>query len=121
MTFDNRGRLILGLDDVGIGRLTLNSDPSKTKFEKIEKYSQNIAGGVLYAYDSLYVSATNSNGFYRLKDTTGDDQYDQMKLLKTMEYHSRFGHGSNQIVLGPDKTDLSDCRKRRQFPGRGRT
>ncbi|MDF1744781.1 MAG: c-type cytochrome [Gimesia sp.] len=102
MTFDNRGRLILGLDDVGIGRLTLNSDPSKTKFEKIENTLKHCRG-VLYAYDSLYVSATNSNGFYRLKDTTGDDQYDQMKLLKTMEYHSRFGHGSNQIVLGPDK------------------
>lgn len=101
MTFDDRGRLILGLDDVGIGRLTLNRDPSKTKFEKIENTFKHCRG-VLYAHKSLYVNATNSNGFYRLKDTTGDDQFDQVQLLKKMDYRSRFGHGHNQIVLGPD-------------------
>lgn len=101
MTFDHRGRLILGLDDVGVGRLTLHEDPSQSKFERIESTFKHCRG-VLYAHDSLYVSATNGKGFYRLKDTTGDDQFDQRQLLKKLEYRSRFGHGNNQIVLGPD-------------------
>ncbi|QDT96035.1 c-type cytochrome [Gimesia aquarii] len=101
MTFDDRGRLILGLDDVGVGRLTLNHDPSKVKFEKIENTFKHCRG-VLYAHNSLYVSVTNGKGFYRLQDTTGDDQFDQKTLLKKLDYRSRFGHGCNQIVLGPD-------------------
>ena len=59
--------------------------------------------GVLYAYESLYVSATNSKGFYRLRDTTGDDQFDEVRLLKEFDYKWRYGHGTNQVVLGPDK------------------
>ncbi len=101
MTFDNKGRLILGLDDKGIARLTLNNDPKKTKFERIENTFRHCRG-VLYAHDSLYVSVTNGNGFYRLKDTSGDDQFDQVQLLTKLDYNSRYGHGSNQIKLGPD-------------------
>ncbi len=102
MTFDDRGRLILGLDDVGLGRLTLNDDPAKIKFEKVDNTLKHCRG-VLYAHNSLYVSETNGEGLHRFKDTTGDDQFDQRQLLKNLDYRSRFGHGSNQIVLGPDK------------------
>lgn len=102
MTFDNQGRIILGLDDVGLGRITLDDEPDKIKFEKIEKTFKHCRG-VLYAHNSLYVNATNGKGFYRLQDTTGDDQFDRIQLLKKMDYRSRFGHGHNQIVLGPDK------------------
>ena len=102
MTFDDRGRIILGLDDVGLGRITLNNDPTKTSFEKIDTTFKH-PRGVLYAHDSLYVSETNGEGLHRLKDTTGDDQFDQRQLLKKLDYRSRFGHGHNQIVLGPDK------------------
>lgn len=102
MTFDDRGRIILGLDDVGLGRITLNNDPTKTRFEKIDTTFKH-PRGVLYAHDSLYVSETNGEGLHRLKDTTGDDQFDQRQLLKKLDYRSRFGHGHNQIVLGSDK------------------
>jgi len=101
MTFDEKGRLILGLDDKGLARLTLNDTPDKTTFERIENTFRHCRG-VLYAHNSLYVSATNSNGFYRLKDTTGDDQFDQVQLLTKLDYNPRYGHGSNQIKLGPD-------------------
>ncbi|HAW30018.1 MAG TPA: heme-binding protein, partial [Planctomycetaceae bacterium] len=102
MTFDDRGRIILGLDDVGLGRITFNDDPAKTSFEKIDKTFKH-PRGVLYAHNSLYVSETNGQGLHRLKDTTGDDQFDQRQLLKKLDYRSRFGHGHNQIVLGPDQ------------------
>lgn len=101
MTFDDRGRLLIGLDEVGIARLTLHPNPAKIRFQKVEQTLRHCRG-VLYAYDSLYVSATNSQGFYRLRDTRGDDRFDRVELLKKLDYRSRFGHGSNQVVLGPD-------------------
>ncbi|WP_339727436.1 heme-binding protein [uncultured Gimesia sp.] len=102
MTFDDQGRLILGLDDVGLGRLTLNDDPKQIPFEKIDNTLKHCRG-VLYAHNSLYISETNGKGLHRFKDTNGDGQFDQRQLLKKLEYGSRFGHGSNQIVLGPDQ------------------
>ena len=102
MTFDDRGRVILGLDDVGLGRLTLNDKTGKVAFEKIDDKLKHCRG-VLYAHDSLYISETNGEGLHRFRDTNGDDQFDQRQLLKPLDYRSRFGHGSNQLVLGPDK------------------
>lgn len=101
MTFDNKGRLILGLDNLGLARLTLGKNRSDDKFEIVETTLKHCRG-LLYAHGRLYVSATNSNGFYQLKDTTGDDHYNEIRLLKTLDYQSRFGHGGNQVVLGPD-------------------
>lgn len=102
MTFDDQGRLILGLDDVGLGRLTLNDDPARIKFEKIDTQLKHCRG-VLYAHNSLYISETNGQGLHRFQDTNGDGQFDQRQLLKKLDYRSRFGHGSNQLVLGPDQ------------------
>ena len=101
MTFDDRGRLIVARDDVGLIRMTLDGS-SVTKVESIEKTLKHCRG-VLYAHESLYISATNSKGFYRFQDTDDDDQFDQLTQLRTLDYRSRYGHGSNQIVLGPDK------------------
>lgn len=102
MTFDDKGRLIVGLDDRGLGRITLNEDPKQIQFEKIDNTLKHCRG-VLFAHNSLYVSETNGQGLHRLSDTSGDGQFDQRQLLKKLEYNSRFGHGSNQIVLGPDQ------------------
>ena len=102
MTFDDRGRVILGLDDVGLGRLTFNDKTDKVAFEKIDDKLKHCRG-VLYAHDSLYISETNGEGLHRFQDTNGDGQFDQRQLLKLLDYRSRFGHGSNQLVLGPDK------------------
>ncbi|MEQ8856256.1 c-type cytochrome [Gimesia sp.] len=102
MTFDDRGRVILGLDDVGLGRLTFNDNTDKVAFEKIDDKLKHCRG-VLYAHDSLYISETNGEGLHRFQDTNGDGQFDQRQLLKPLDYRSRFGHGSNQLVLGPDK------------------
>ena len=102
MTFDERGRVILGRDVLGIARLTISDDPKNTRYELIEKTLRHCRG-VLYAHKSLYVCATNDKGFYRLQDTDGNDQFDKMELLKRIDYLSRLGHGSNQVVLGPDQ------------------
>ena len=101
ITIDDRGRLIIGRDDVGLARITLSGD-SQPRYELIEDTLKHCRG-VLYAHDSLYVCATNSEGFYRLRDTNHDDMFDEVALLKPMDYRSRYGHGTNQVVLGPDK------------------
>ena len=100
MTFDDQGRIILGLDTVGLARLTLSEDTKDVHFSRIDNTLQHCRG-VLYAHDALYVSATDSKGFYRLRDVNHDGQFEEKVLLKPMDYRSRYGHGTNQIILGP--------------------
>jgi putative heme-binding domain-containing protein len=102
MTFDDRGRVILGRDKRGIVRLTLNAELSGVDQSEVVEDTLQHCRGVLYAHNSLYVCATNSRGFYRLRDTDGDDRFDDVQQLKFMDYQSRYGHGTNQVVLGPD-------------------
>ncbi|MCC7338057.1 MAG: c-type cytochrome [Pirellulaceae bacterium] len=102
MTFDDHGRLILGRDTRGIVRLTLTDNRSAVEgFEVLENTLLHCRG-ILWTHGSLYVCATDSKGFYRLRDTNADDQFDCVELLKPLDYQSRYGHGTNQIVLGPD-------------------
>jgi glucose/arabinose dehydrogenase len=102
MTFDDRGRVILGRDKRGVVRLSLSADRRGVdQFEVLENTLQHCRG-VLYAHNSIYVCATDSRGFYRLRDTDGDDRFDDVQQLKFMDYQSRYGHGTNQVVLGPD-------------------
>jgi putative heme-binding domain-containing protein len=103
MTFDPQGRIIVGIDQQGLGRLTLSEEHDAAEFELLEGTEDlRHCRGVLYAFDSLYVSATNSNALYRLRDTDGDGQFDELELLTEMDYRSRYGHGANQIIPGPD-------------------
>ena len=108
MSFDNKGNIILGLDDVGVGHLDISTEGDEIPFKRINNSFKHCRG-VLYAHDSIYVSATNSQGFYRLQDTTGDGTFDKEELLLPLEYKSRFGHGMNQITLGPDNQIYLIC------------
>lgn len=103
MTFDDAGRIVVGLDDRGLARLTLDADPQTVAYEPLANTeSLRHIRGVLYAHDSLYVCATDSQGVYRLRDLDGDGQFEHPELLQHLPYASRYGHGTNQIVLGPD-------------------
>ncbi|HQX53788.1 MAG TPA: heme-binding protein, partial [Planctomycetaceae bacterium] len=102
MTFDDRGRVILGRDKRGVVRLSLSDDRgSVDRFEVIENTLKHCRG-ILWAHNGLYVVATDTSGFFRLRDTNGDDQLDSVQELKAFDYQSRYGHGPNQVVLGPD-------------------
>lgn len=103
MAFDDQGRLIVAKDSVGLLRLTLPKRPDqKIQVESIEKTLKHCRG-LLYAHKSLYVSATDSKAIYRLQDKDNDDQFETKELLKTVDYAWRYGHGTNQILLGPDQ------------------
>ena len=108
MDFDPRGRLVIAREKQGLLRLSLQSG----KIARVEVINEDLAEirGVLFAHDALYVNSNSHNlrtsprdrtgGLYRLRDSTGDDQYDEVKLLG--ERTQTGGHGRNDLTLGPD-------------------
>lgn len=104
LTTDNKGRLIAS-DQGGMGlyRITPPGIGSKsdTKVEKLD-VAMTSAHGLLFAFDSLYVSANGGpgSGLYRLKDTNGDDQYDDVKKLR--EIRGGGEHGPHALRHSPD-------------------
>lgn len=104
MTFDDKGRLFLGMESKGILRLTFSQaeDQKPPRVTAVETVNDDLeeCRGLLWAYDALYANANDSKGFYRLRDTTGDDLFDEKKLL--LETSGGVGHGRNHLRLGPD-------------------
>ena len=104
ITFDNRGRLIASdQGNQGLYRITPpplgSQDP--TRVEKLNLQLSS-AHGMLYAFDSLYLSINGGpgSGLYRARDTNGDDQYDQVQRLNTFSGGGE--HGPHAVRLGPD-------------------
>ena len=104
IAFDDKGRLIVSdQGDKGLCRITPpavgGSQPTK-----VERLDVKITGaqGLLYAFDSLYVSVNGGpgSGLYRLKDTSGDDQFDEVVKLK--EFRGGGEHGPHALRLSPD-------------------
>ncbi|MEO5957756.1 MAG: heme-binding protein, partial [Opitutaceae bacterium] len=65
------------------------------------------AHGLLYAFDSLYVMVNerpDRRGLWRLRDTNGDDQFDDIKFLREMKGSGE--HGTHAVVLAPDGKSL---------------
>ncbi|MGE5195110.1 MAG: c-type cytochrome, partial [Deltaproteobacteria bacterium] len=60
--------------------------------------------GMLYAFDALYVvvngDAAQGSGLYKVRDTDGDDTFDEVTLLKKFEGGGE--HGPHAVRLGPD-------------------
>ncbi len=102
MTTDPQGRLIIsGQPGQGIFRATLVQGEI-TKWEKLQ-LSLSGAMGMVYAHDSLYLTALDEDGYglFRCRDTNGDEQFDQIEKL------THFGgsgdeHGPHAVRLGPD-------------------
>jgi putative heme-binding domain-containing protein len=128
MTFDDKGRMITSDQYGALYRLTLspvgtdslgsieqlhigkaNAQPADSTKPKIE---MGYAQGLLYAFNSLYVMVNNrvnedfekGSGLYRLRDTDGDDQFDDIILLKALEGEGE--HGPHSVVLAPDKKSI---------------
>ena len=97
MAVDSQSRLTIAREDQGLLRLTLA--PGGNRVEVIDDTLQECRG-LLYAHDSLYANANGSKGLYRLRDTTGDDRFDQVTLLRS--WPGGEGHGRNDLALGPD-------------------
>lgn len=102
MTFDPKGRIIASDQSGPLYRLTPRGEAAPL----VERLDTPLgeAQGLLCAFDSLYVvvngGRAQGSGLYRLRDSDGDDQYDDVKLLKKFDGGGE--HGPHGVVLGPD-------------------
>ena len=108
MTFDPKGRIIASDQNGSLYRITLpKSESGPPDVERLD-VAIGMAQGLLCAFDSLYVvvngRAAQGSGLYRLRDTDGNDQYDQIELLKKLEGSGE--HGPHAVVLAPDQQSL---------------
>lgn len=111
LTTDNKGRLIASdQGNLGLCRITPPAVGSN-EVTKVEKLDADIssAQGLLYAFDSLYVSVNGGkgSGLYRLKDTNGDDQFDE--VVKIKEFRGAGEHGPHALRLSPDGKSIYVC------------
>jgi hypothetical protein len=114
LAFDPQGRAVIGREDRGLLRMTLaESGRSVTKVETIDDTLLECRG-LLFAHGSLYANANNSKGFYRLRDTDGDDRFDRVERLKDLPGGA--GHGRNGLALGPDGRIYMACGNNVQLP-----
>lgn len=113
MAFDPKGRLIVSdQDDKGVFRVTLPLADASIKVESLPGFpydpvdwgTRQVGGayGFLYAFDSLYMA--NMRGFYRIRDTDGDDQFDEFQLLQKLDMG--YEHSAHSIIQTFDKQGL---------------
>ncbi len=120
LAFDPKGRLTIAREKKGLLRMTLRDCragappatpdrqaerlPYKTDsaVEKVEVIDDALleCRGLLYAHGALYANANNSKVLVRLRDTDGDDVFDQTEELLRTE--GGVGHGRNHVKSGPD-------------------
>ncbi len=79
------------------------STPAEMKWERVQ-VPVGDAMGMLWAFDSLYVSGMGpqGRGIYRCKSSKGDGDLDTATLFKAIPGGAG-EHGAHAIVLGPDK------------------
>ena len=113
MAFDPKGRLIVSdQDDKGVFRVTLPTGGAGIKVESLPGFpyepvdwgKRKVGGayGFLYAFDSLYMA--NMRGFYRIRDTDGDDQFDEFTLLKKLDMG--YEHSAHSMIQTADGKGL---------------
>jgi putative heme-binding domain-containing protein len=115
LTVDPQGRLLAASQhEADIYRITppaFGDAGAETKVEKLGGAAARLgwSHGLLHAFDSLYVTVAEGNrttptGLHRLRDTTGDGQFDQSELI--IELKGGGEHGPHGLVVGPDGKSL---------------
>lgn len=100
MAFDPQGRLTIAREKRGLIRLAFDANHAGVQLVEVVDDELLECRGLLYAYDALYANANNSLALYRLRDTDGDDHFDDKQVLLRTE--GGVGHGRNHLKLGPD-------------------
>src|SRR5262245_7659830 len=110
MCADPKGRLIVSDQYGGLFRVTPPEIGGKASDTQVQKIPVDIgeAQGLLWAFDSLYVvvnkGAKYNHGLYRVRDTNGDGELDEVKLLRPLNGGGE--HGPHAVILSPDGKDL---------------
>ncbi|MEX1094613.1 MAG: c-type cytochrome [Planctomycetales bacterium] len=108
IAFDDKGRLIASdQEQKGLFRVTPPA-PGSGEPTRVEPLDAKItaAQGMVHAFGALYLSVNGGpgSGFYRARDTNGDDQYDEITLLKRFQGGGE--HGPHAVRLSPDGKSL---------------
>jgi putative heme-binding domain-containing protein len=111
LTVDPKGRLISSDPFGKLYRITL---PQTNEPPRVEPLTVEVGGarGLLHVAEDLYLIVNRNrngpnqpgSGLYRARDTSGDDQYDQVHLLR--EFDGDGEHGPHAVVLGLDRQSL---------------
>jgi len=107
MTVDDQGRLIASDQYGALYRITTPPAGKKVTSADVEEIPVELGGaqGLLWAHNSLYAVLNTGEfggrGLYRVRDTDGDDQLDQVTLLKKFEEQGG-EHGPHAVIEGPD-------------------
>ncbi|MCA9284164.1 MAG: c-type cytochrome [Phycisphaerales bacterium] len=103
---DDRGRLLASDQGGGVYRITpmpIGSEAEATVVESID-LPVGAAQGLAVVDGTLYCVISENRaegpGFYRVRDTDGDDRYDEATLLRG--FTSGGEHGPHAVVEGPD-------------------
>ena len=109
MCVDPKGRLIVSDQTGGLYRVTPPPVGQVGNPTNVEKLAVDIgeAQGLLWAFDSLYVMVNgrkHTSGLYRVRDTNGDGELDEVKLLRSLRGGGE--HGPHAIMLAPDGKSL---------------
>ncbi len=109
MCVDTKGRLIVSDQYGSLYRVTPPGilDAKELSVEKIN-VDIGEAQGLLWAFDSLYVSVNKgqkyAGGLYRVRDTNGDDQLDSLETLRALNGSGE--HGPHAVLPHPDLKNL---------------
>jgi putative heme-binding domain-containing protein len=109
MCVDPKGRIIVCDQYGGLFRVTPSGieGAKTTAISKID-IPLGEAQGLLWAFDSLYVVVNGGgkyvSGLYRVRDTNGDDQLDDVQNLRTLQGGGE--HGPHAVLLSPNGESL---------------
>ena len=105
MAVDDKGRLYCGREDAGIDRVEFRDGKAV-----VERVNEDLKGchGLLWSKGSLFATASNSKALYRLTDSTGDDQIDEVVKLRYIPGGGG-DHGRNDLIEGPDGSIFLIC------------
>ena len=109
MCHDPKGRLIVSDQYGSLYRVTPPGILGAKELV-VEKINVDIgeAQGLLWAFDSLYVSVNRgqkyASGLYRVRDTDGDDQLDSVETLRELQGGGE--HGPHAVLPHPDGKSL---------------
>ncbi|MEM7145067.1 MAG: c-type cytochrome [Verrucomicrobiota bacterium] len=94
--FDDAGRLLVGIEERGILRMTLGG----SEVSEVELVDDTLeeCRSLLWAHGRLYANANRSSGFYRLKENR-EGEFETERLLET---GGGMGHGRNHLRESPD-------------------
>jgi len=103
IAFDNKGRLFASDEGrKGLCRITLPPVGSSQEV-KVEHLDVDVSGaqGLQWAFNSLYAMVNGpGSGLYRLRDTNGDDRFDEVTKLRPIAGSGE--HGPHAVRLAPD-------------------